>query len=108
MVIQKRVNSSKPLICLGIVILFLLIVMDVISGFWQPSNKSVPMIQSGNDRNDDEDHSVKGFHNHVTWREAIDVAKRLSFSLDYLEEIKCQVSLIYLSSSHNRAPPIFS
>jgi hypothetical protein len=108
MTIQKRIASQKPLICLGIMVLCLLTGIDDISGSWQPLNISVPMIQSGNGQDDGGDHSVKAIYNHPTWRNVISVAQQQSFSKTYLEEIKWQVSLIYLSSSHNRAPPYVS
>jgi hypothetical protein len=108
MAIHKRIAFPKSIICLGIMVLCLLTGIDDISGFWQPLNISVPTIQSGNGQDDGGDHSVKAIYNHPTWRDAISVAQQLSFSQAYLEEIKWQVSLIHLSSSHNRAPPFFS
>ena len=110
MAIQKRVNSSRPIIYLGIMIMILCLMtgIDVISGFWQPSNKSVPIIQSGNDQDEVEDHSVEVLHNHPTCIDAIDAAQQLCSFMTYLEGIKCQVNRIYLSSSHGRAPPVFS
>lgn len=89
-------------------ILCLLTGIDDVSGFWQPLNVSVPMIQSGNGQDDVEDHSVKAVFIHPAWRDANNVAQQLSFSKAYLEEIKWQVNLIYLSPSHTRAPPSFS
>lgn len=89
-------------------ILCLLTGMDDISGFWQPLNTNVPIIQSGNGQDDGEDHGVKSLYKLAKWIDAIDVAEQLSFSQVYLEEAKCQATLIYLSSSHDRAPPFFS
>jgi len=66
------------------------------------------MIQSGNGQDDGGDHSVKAIQNHPACRDAISVAQQPSFSQTCLEEIKRQVSLIHLNSSHNRAPPLFS
>ncbi len=94
--------------CLVIMILCLITGIDDVSGFWQPLNISVPVIQSGNGQDDGEGHGAKSLHNFSAWRDAIDVAQQLSFSQVYLGEIKWQVNLIYLSSSHNRAPPSFS
>ncbi|MFA6411333.1 MAG: hypothetical protein WCW53_01470 [Syntrophales bacterium] len=108
MAIRKIISSQKPIICLGIMMLCLLTGTDDISGFWQPSNINVPMIQSGNGQADTEDHSVKAVFFRPAWRDASNVAQQLSFSQAYLEEIKWQISLIYLSPSHARAPPSFS
>jgi len=108
MAIHKRIVSKEPVICLGIMILCLLTGIGYVSGFWQPLNISVPMIQSGSCQDDGGDHSVKATYGHPTWRDAINVAQQPSFSQAYLEEIKWQVSLLYLSSSRNRAPPSFS
>jgi hypothetical protein len=108
MALHKIISSRKPIICLGIMILCLLTGVDDISGFRQPSNINVPMIQSGNGQADIEDHNAKTVYIHPAWRDANDVAQQLSFSQACLEEIKWQVSLIYLSPSHTRAPPSFS
>ena len=108
MAIHKKVSFQKPIIYLGIMILCLLTGIDDISGFWQPLNINVSMIQSGNGQADGEDHSVNTVFIHPAWRDANNVAQQLSFSQAYLEEIKWQVSLIYLSPSHTRAPPSFS
>jgi hypothetical protein len=87
-------------------ILSLLTGINMISGFYQPSNISVPIIISGNDQNDVEDNNDKTLRNYSTCRDIIDTEQKLLFSLAYLEEYP--TSLIYLLSSHNRAPPYFS
>jgi hypothetical protein len=109
MAMRKRITSNIPITCLVIMILCLLTAIDDISGCWQPLTTTVPIIQSGSSQDDDGDgHIVNSVCNLSTWGGAIDVTQRFSFSQAYLEEIKWQVSLIYLSSSHNRAPPSFS
>ena len=106
---RERNAFQKPIICLGIMLLCLLTGMDDISGCWQPMNFGVAMIQSAGTQDDDGgDHSIKAIHNLVVWKDAIHVARQPAFSQAYSEEIKWQVSAIYLSSSLNRAPPSFS
>ena len=108
MAMQKRLSYNIPMTCLVIIILCLLTVIDDISGCWQPFMTTAPIIQSGNNQDDGDGHIVNSVCYLSTWGGAIDVAQPFSFSQAYLEEIKWQVSLIYLSSSHNRAPPSFS
>jgi hypothetical protein len=106
---HKRGFPRKSIIYLGIMILCLLTMIDDVSGFWRPLNVSVSMIQSGgNGQDNGEDQSYKVVFIRPAWRDAINVAQRLSFSQVYLEEIKWQISIIYLSPSHTRAPPSFS
>ena len=109
MMAKQKKNTKKPITCIVIMILCLLSGIDDISGFWQPLNVSVTVIQSGSSQDDDDgDHCVKVEYNNPPWRDTIDVAQQLSFSQAYFEEIRWQVNLIYLNSSHNRAPPFFS
>jgi len=105
---RKKITSKKPVTCIVIMILCLLSGIDDISGYWQPLNVTVPTIRSGGGQDDNEDHCVKVECNSAPWKDTIDVAQQLSFSQVYLKEIIWQVNLIYLNSSHNRAPPSFS
>jgi hypothetical protein len=108
MAMHRSSFSRKSLIYLGIMILCLLTGIDDTSRFWQPVNDSGPLIQSENGQDNGEDDSFKAVLIHPAWRDAINVAQRLSLSQAYLEEIKWQISNIYLSPSHTRAPPSFS
>lgn len=108
MATQKRSFPRKSIIYLGIMALCLITGMDDISGFWQPLNVSVPVIQSVNGQDNGENHSIQEVFIHPAWRDAINVAQRLSFSQALIEEIKWQTRLIYLRPSHTRAPPSFS
>jgi hypothetical protein len=104
---RKRI-TKKPIILVAIMVLCLLTGMDDISGAWQQLNVCATMVQSGDGHDDGEDYAVKSLNKHAPWRDAIDVLQHLSFSQVYLEEVKCQATLLGLSISHNRAPPSFS
>jgi len=108
MAMHKKGFPRKTVIYLGIMLLCLMTGVDDISGFWPPLNITVPMIQSGNSQDNGENHIFKAVLIHSAWRDAINVAKQMSFSQSHLQEIKWQVSLIYLSASHTRAPPSLS
>lgn len=89
-------------------VLCLLTGMDDISGAWQQLNVCATMVQSGDGHDDGEDYAVKFSNKHASWKDAIDVAQQLFFCQAYPEEVKCQATLVELSTSHNRAPPSFS
>jgi hypothetical protein len=104
---QKRI-TTKPIICVAIMVLFLLTGMDDISGVWQQLNVCATMIQSGDGHDDGQDRAVKSLNKHASWKDGIDVSQQFCFSQAYLEEVKCQVTLHDINSFHDRAPPSFS
>jgi hypothetical protein len=109
MAIWKRITFKKSVMCLGIMILCLLAGIDDILGFWQPMNFGVAVIQSASSQDDDGGHhSIKAVYCQASWKCTTNIARQLSFSQAYREEIKWQVSLICLGSFHDRAPPSFS
>jgi hypothetical protein len=91
--------------CFAIMILCLLVGIGDLSGFWQPLHIPLPMIQSVSGQDDDGDHDAHAMGNYAAWRDAVDVAQPLSFLQVYVEEIKWRISLVFLSSSPDRAPP---
>ena len=106
MTMRERIISKKDIICLAIMVSFLSAGMNEISETWKPLNISVCIIQ-GDEDDKGPYHCFKSLYNHTQGRESIDVKKHLSTSNADLEEIKCQVTLICLSSSCDRAPPSF-